>query len=68
MRFWPHAHRKQHPEPSPEAQQALWQARRSLLDAECLDQAAADVARRLRATQARNHFAEAIVRSIRRQA
>lgn len=53
---------------SEEARDALWQAQRGLLDAHRLEAAAQDVEKRLRDTQERNHFAEAVERSIRRRA
>jgi hypothetical protein len=61
---WPWHRRESRP--SQEAQAALWQADRALTDAERLDRAAQEVADRLRETRRRNHFAEAVARSIRR--
>lgn len=65
MKLW---HRKSGHEaqPSMDARAALWQAKRALLDAERLDCAAQEVERRLRETKARNHFAEAVIRAVRR--
>ena len=67
MRFWP-KRRKPQPQPSLEAKEALRQARRELVDAEALDSAAEIVERRLQETKDRNHFAEAVIRSMRRPA
>ena len=67
MRFWP-KRRPRPPEPSHEAIEALRQARRELQDAEALDSAAEIVERRLQETKDRNHFAEAVIRSMRRTA
>lgn len=55
-------------EPSHEAREALHQAERALVDAERLDAAAEVVERKLRETRARNHFAEAVIRAVRRVA
>lgn len=64
MKLWPKRPRHE-PQPSEEALDALWRARRDLLNAERLDSAAADVAEALRRTRERNHFAAAVRRAIR---
>lgn len=66
MRFWPFRRSEvTEPQPSDEAQEALRQAKRELIDAERLDCAAAEVAERLSRTRERNHFTQAVTRAIR---
>jgi hypothetical protein len=54
------------PKASAESEVALRQAERALHDAKCRDDAAREVTDRLRETRARNHFGEAVARSMRR--
>lgn len=63
-RWWNRLRRK--PRPSDESMHALQQAERALVDAKCRDEAAREVTDRLRETRARNHFGEAVARSMRR--
>lgn len=55
-------------EPSSDARQTLWQMQRLAADVDRRDDAAKDVADRLRATRARNNFKEAVIRTVRREA
>lgn len=71
MRWWPW--RRRHGCPSQEARHSEWQAKRAYKDARVQrEQAkdahirAAEVAAQLEETQRRNHFAEAVARSMRR--
>lgn len=63
MRLWPRPVRKAYPSLDAEAADA--EAARALTDAKALTSRAGCVADKLSATRERNHFAAAVVRSIR---
>lgn len=67
MRFWPFRKHKQHEaRPSPDAQEALRQARRQLADTNRFASHVDEVADRLEEIRRRNHFADAVKAAMRR--
>lgn len=64
MRLWPFRRRRV-AEPSEDAQAAVSQADRAMLDAERLDCRAGEVAEKFTRSREQNHYVTAVVRAIR---